>query len=72
MKEGLFGYKTVTVYYYSTSDAWREIEDHMKSGAMEAVSEFFDSDDFIQEFKSLMKPLETEIRQKGEKLLSML
>jgi hypothetical protein len=44
----------------------------MKSGAMEAVSDFFESDDFRQEFKSLMKPMEDEIKQKGELLLSIL
>lgn len=71
-KDTLFGYKTVTVYKYNTMDAWHEIEDHMKSGARSAVSDFFGSDYFKREFNSLVKPLEEEIRQKGEKLLEIL
>lgn len=71
-KDTLFGYKTVTVYKYRTSDAWHEIEKHMKSGARSAVSEFFKSDYFKREFNSLVKPMEEEIKQKGEMLLRIL
>lgn len=71
-KDTLFGYKTVTVYKYKTSDAWNEIEAHMKSGARSAVADFFAGSYFKNQFKALTKPMEDEIKEKGKQLLGVL
>lgn len=64
--------KMVDTYKYCANEARRKIEDHMKSGADEAVYDFFHDGSFEYAFRDLMKPLEDEVCQKGRQLMELL
>lgn len=64
--------KTIYEYKYHANDARREIEDHMESGAVQAIEDFFVDGGFKYEFQKIVKPLEDEVRQKGRAILNIL
>lgn len=64
--------KTIYGHKYYANDARHEIEDHMRSGAAQAVEDFFCGSGFEYEFRKMMKPLEDEVRQKGKEILEIL